>query len=90
VGEGSAWRWNHRVDEDYFSQAGDLFRLMTPAERQRLFENTARALAGATRQVQERHITNCTQADAEYGSGVAEALSDGGKGRQSPPFARLP
>ena len=28
LGTGSMNRYNHRVDEDYFSQAGDLFRLI--------------------------------------------------------------
>src|SRR5690606_25586821 len=36
--EGAADHWNHRVDEDYFSQPGNLFRLMSAEERQRLFE----------------------------------------------------
>ena len=29
--EGAADHWNHRVDQDYYSQPGALFRLMTPA-----------------------------------------------------------
>ena len=31
-------------DDDYYSQPGALFRLMTPEEKQALFENTARAM----------------------------------------------
>jgi len=73
--EGAADHWNHRVDEDYFSQPGNLFRLMTPAEQQRLFENTARNIAGVSRDVQERHIHHCTQADPAYGAGVAAAIA---------------
>ncbi|HLU79002.1 MAG TPA: catalase [Burkholderiaceae bacterium] len=73
--EGAADHWNHRVDEDYFSQPGNLFRLMTPDEQQRLFENTARAIAGVSRDVQERHIEHCTQADPAYGAGVAAAIA---------------
>jgi len=73
--EGAADHWNHRVDEDYFSQPGDLFRLMTPEEQQRLFENTARAIAGVSKDVQERHIHHCTQADPAYGAGVAAAIA---------------
>ncbi|MGE4338819.1 MAG: catalase-related domain-containing protein, partial [Pigmentiphaga sp.] len=72
--EGAADHWNHRVDEDYFSQPGNLFRLMTPDEQQRLFENTARAIAGVSRDVQDRHIWHCTQADPAYGAGVAAAI----------------
>ena len=75
--EGAADRWNHRVDEDYFSQPGNLFRLMTPAQQQVLFENTARSVGGASKAIQERHIAHCTQADPAYGVGVAQALAQG-------------
>ena len=73
--EGAADHWNHRVDEDYYSQPGNLFRLMTPAQQQALFENTAGSVGGASRAVQERHIANCTKADPAYGAGVARALA---------------
>ncbi|TXH33982.1 MAG: catalase, partial [Rhodospirillaceae bacterium] len=53
---------------------GDLFRLMTKAQQQVLFDNTARALAGVKRHIQERHVANCTRADPAYGAGVAKAL----------------
>lgn len=33
-------------DHDYYTQPGKLFRLMSKEEQQRLFENTARAIAG--------------------------------------------
>jgi catalase len=72
--EGAADHWNHRVDDDYFSQAGDLFRKMSPAQKQALFDNTARAIAGVSRPVQERHIKHCSLADPEYGQGVAAAI----------------
>ena len=66
--------WDHRVDDDHWEQPGDLFRLMTPQQQQVLFENTARALGGAARHIQERHVANCTRADPAYGAGVARAL----------------
>ena len=72
--EGTAGRWNHRVDEDYYSQPGDLFRLMTPKQQQVLFENTARSIGGASEDIQQRHIDHCTKADPAYGKGVATAL----------------
>ncbi len=73
--EGAADHWNHRVDDDYFSQPGDLFRLMTPAQQQVLFDNTARALQGVSKPIQQLHIEHCTQADAAYGAGVAKAIA---------------
>ena len=72
--EGTAGRWNHREDEDYFSQPGALFRLMTPKQQQVLFENTARSVGGASEDIQQRHIDHCTKADPAYGKGVATAL----------------
>jgi catalase len=72
--EGMADHWNHRVDDDYYSQPGALFRLMTPAQQQALFDNTARAVGGASKEIQERHIANCSKADPAYGAGVAKAL----------------
>ncbi|PHV40593.1 catalase [Janthinobacterium sp. BJB304] len=73
--EGAADHWNHRVDEDYYSQPRALFQLMTPAQQQALFDNTARAISGASEQVKQRHIGNCTLCDPAYGAGVAEAIS---------------
>ncbi|MEI9984154.1 MAG: catalase [Aliidongia sp.] len=72
--EGAAARWNHREDTDYYSQPRDLFRMMSPAQQQVLFDNTARAINGASRPVVERHIANCTKADPAYGQGVADAI----------------
>jgi len=73
--EGAADHWNHRVDEDYYSQPGNLFRLMPVDAQQRLFDNTARAMWGARDLVQQRHIENCRRADPAYGDGVARAVA---------------
>ena len=72
--EGAADHWNHREDEDYYSQPGALFRLMTAAQQQALFDNTARSIGAAPREIQLRHICNCSRADPAYGKGVADAL----------------
>lgn len=72
--EGMADHWNHREDTDYYSQPGALFRLMSPAQQQVLFDNTARAMGDAPDDIKRRHIDNCSQADPAYGAGVAKAL----------------
>ncbi|MBX3616949.1 catalase [Nitrosomonas sp.] len=72
--EGAADHWNHREDTDYFSQPGALFRLMTPAQQQVLFANTASSISGAPREIQLRHIRHCQKADPAYGEGIAKAL----------------
>ncbi len=71
---GTAAHWDHRLDDDHYEQPGILFRKMTPAQRQALFENTARALGDARPEVKQRHIANCALADPAYGTGVAKAL----------------
>jgi catalase len=72
--EGEAAHYNHYVDDDHWEQPGDLFRLMTRAQQQALFENTARAMGDARQHIKERHIANCFRADPAYGEGVARAL----------------
>jgi catalase len=73
--QGAADHWSHREDDDdYYSQPGNLFRLMTPEKQHLLFENTARSVGGASIEVQKRHISNCLKADPDYGKGVAAAL----------------
>lgn len=72
--EGAADHWNHREDTDYFSQSGALFRLMSDEQKQALFDNTARAIAGVTADIQAKHVEHCTQADPAYGAGVAAAI----------------
>ncbi|HYJ99844.1 MAG TPA: catalase [Burkholderiaceae bacterium] len=72
--EGTATHWDHRLDEDCYSQPGALFRLMTPAQRQVLFENTARSIHGASRAIKDRHVGHCAKADPAYGAGVAAAI----------------
>ena len=43
----TAAHWDHRVDDDHWEQPGNLFRMMTPAQQQALFDNTARAMGDA-------------------------------------------
>jgi catalase len=62
------------VEEDYYEQPGILYRKMSPAQQLALFENTARAISGASEEVMIRHIKNCRRADPAYGEGVARAL----------------
>jgi catalase len=72
---GAADHWNFREDDDdYYTQPGKLFRLMSPAQQKVLFENTARAMGDAPKEIKIRHIGNCIRADPAYGEGVAGAL----------------
>lgn len=73
--EGNADHYDFREDDnDYYSQPGNLFRLMSKEQQMVLFKNTAAEVGGAEKFIQERHIMNCYKADSEYGKGVADAL----------------
>lgn len=72
---GSADHWNFREDDnDYYTQPGKLFRLMSPEQRKVLFENTARSMGDIPKEIKIRHISNCYKADPEYGQGLADVL----------------
>jgi catalase len=72
--EGAADHWNHREDDDYFTQPRLLFRLMSPQQKQALFDNSARAMGDAPREIKIRHVGNCAKADPAYAEGVAKAM----------------
>jgi catalase len=72
--EGAADNWNHREDDDYYTQPGLLFKQMSDGQKMLLFENTARSIGDASKEIQLRHIGNCMKADPDYGKGVADAL----------------
>lgn len=72
---GAADHWNFREDDDdYYSQPRALHNMLTADEKERLYANTARAFFGARKEVQDRHIDNCTKAHPDYGAGVRKAL----------------
>lgn len=73
---GDAYAWDFREDDqDYYSQPGNLFRLMTDEQKEALFKNTAGEVGQADKFIQVRHIQNCYKADPAYGEGVARALN---------------
>ena len=72
---GEIYNYNEReYDDDYYSQPGDLFRLMPADEQQLLFENTARAMGDSELFIKPRPTRNCYKADPASGAGVAKAL----------------
>jgi catalase len=71
---GSVDRHNHRLDGDYYTQSGDLFRLMRPDEQERLIGNIVASLKGAPAEIQKRQLSHFKQADLAYGAGVAQGL----------------
>lgn len=74
--KGAADNWDFRKDDDdYYTQPGDLFRLMSKNQQQVLIENTTRNMNGVTKEVKLRHIRNCFKADKAYGEGLAKAMN---------------
>jgi len=76
---GDADRYDHRKGNDDYSQAGDLFRLMTETQRNALLDNIAGAMRGVPEAIQRRQIAHFAKADPRYGEGVARRLGLKGK-----------
>lgn len=72
--EGTADRHDHRLGNDDYSQAGDLFRLLPADEKQRLCNNIAEAMGGVPAEIIARQIGHFTKADPAYGEGVRAAV----------------
>ncbi|BBV09076.1 TPA: catalase [Providencia stuartii] len=73
--EGAADHWNHREDEDYFSQPRALYELLDDAEHQRMFKRLAGELIEASEETQKRQIDLFKKVHPEYGAGVEKALN---------------
>jgi catalase len=71
-----AWIGYHdQSEEDYYSQAGDLFRLMNDDQKQQLFNNIAGGLSQANADIQARVLAQFEKADPAYAAGVRKAIA---------------
>jgi catalase len=59
---------------DHYTQAGDLYRLLSDEEKERLVQNLIDALKPVKQDIQERQIDHFVKADAEYGARIAKGL----------------
>jgi catalase len=60
---------------DHYTQAGDLYRLMSDEERRRLVENIVTAMKPvALEEIKLRQIGHFYKADPEYGTRIADGL----------------
>ena len=71
---GTVDRHNHRLGSDYYTQPGNLFRLLTPDARERLIGNITASMRHAPQGIQELQVQHFFQADPAYGAGVVNAL----------------
>jgi len=67
-------RYDHRDGNDDFTQAGNLFRLMSAEEQERLMDNIAGAMEGVPDDIINRQVGYFHQADPEYGNGIMKRL----------------
>jgi catalase len=74
LGEATVDRWDSRVEHDDYTQAGNLFRLMSDDEKVRLAVNIAEALGGCRDEIVERQLGHFDAADSSYGRLVREGL----------------
>ena len=71
-----AWCKAYHTDEDdHYSQAGDLFRLMSENQKQQLVDNIAEGLVNATESAQQRMLEQFAKADTNYAKRVSEACN---------------
>ena len=67
-------RFDHRKDNDDYSQAGNLYRIMNEDQKQQLINNIAGSLGGAKKQIQEQMVVHFDKVDTDYGKRVRSAL----------------
>jgi catalase len=73
--QGTAGRHDPRVNDDPYTQAGNLFRLLPAQEKQNLVDNIAGAMAGVSPEIIQRQLAHFDRADPAYGAGVRAALA---------------
>ena len=72
---GDADRYDHRVGNDDYTQAGNLFRLMSADQKRQLIDNLVGAMRSVPKFIQVRQLKHFYKADPDYGKSVAAGLS---------------
>ena len=73
---GEAWvKAYDTSDEDYYSQAGALYRLMDESQKQQLVGNITGGLVQAEESVQQRMLKLFRQVDTDYADRIDQALA---------------
>lgn len=76
--EGDADRYSHRDGNDDYTQAGNLFRIMSDKQKQMLFEAIAGSMEGVPARIIEKQLEHFEKSDKEYRKGVEAALTKAG------------
>ncbi|MCU1292909.1 MAG: catalase [Bryobacterales bacterium] len=72
--QGDIGRYDHREGNDDYRQAGDLYRLLSAEEKNRLIQNIVGHMSGVSERIQRLQVSHFTKADPEYGRRIAEGL----------------
>lgn len=73
--DGRAGHYDPRGQDDDFTQAGNLFRLLSYEEKQNLCGNIAKSLHGVDASIQARQLEHLNRADPAYGEAVRNAIN---------------
>lgn len=71
---GAAMNYDHNADKDYYTQPGDLYRLVPEEEKVRIASNVAAAMDGVPEPIRIRAIARFWQADERCGRDIATNL----------------
>ncbi len=72
---GDVFNYDEReYDDDYYTQPGKLWRLLSDEDKTLTCENTARAMGDIPLFIKQRHARACYNADPEYGKRLCKAL----------------
>jgi catalase len=81
-----AARYNHRENNDDYTQAGDLFRLMSEDQKNLLCSNIAGSLGQTPIRIQELQLSHFEKADPDYAKRVQKFLVE----NEHPDLAHTP
>ncbi|ALK29411.1 catalase [Burkholderia plantarii] len=73
---GAVDHYDHREDDDYYSQPAALFRLFSGAEKARLFGNIARHIDGVPAGIVADALAHFAKIDPAYAEGVKLAIDE--------------
>lgn len=76
LGDVAVDRFTHRNEEDHYSQAGTLFRLMSSAQRTLLIDNLVGSIKGVTREsIVPRMLEHFQKVDPQLAAGIAAGIN---------------
>ena len=73
--KGNADRYDSHRENDDHTQAGNLFRLLSEEEKNRLMDTIASTMTTTHKEAQQKMIEHFTKCDSAYGEGIKKRLS---------------